>query len=281
MLPSPNLISLQYAPAPRGLRAIHWKRWAILLAIAASLSFAAARIVPRACDYFRAVASERAALRACMEYTRSPGQLVFDESVHRRSVALYYSGKASGHDSPAYRSSRENPYSTKPEPGESWDLLSMPNAWREKLDAQFQQHRVLNSNAVRCGHGLNVHTPWVDHDTGHTEDERCSVLLFMHERQSPSGLNRLTMVTFDAPAFLCDQPRPFRVFANAEGLGSWVACANFAPPPDQPVRLYAGQPDPIDPARFTIPVKIGDADSLIEGRLCDDETITLTWREKA
>jgi hypothetical protein len=131
---------------------------------------------------------------------------------------------------------------------------------------------------------MDVGTPQVRESW--TRDERCNALLFMHERKTPAGERRLVTLSFDGPAFLFDQPRPFiagsyRVnWAGKLGdySGSRLSCPGFAPPPDRPIRFYAGQPDLIDASRFTIAAKIGEGDALIDGRLNDDDTITLSLR---
>ncbi len=45
------------------------------------------------------------------------------------------------------------------------------------------------------------------------------------------------------------------------------------------VRVFAGQPDPADPAHFTISYTVVGQPGVIDGRLGDDDTITLKVRE--
>jgi hypothetical protein len=47
------------------------------------------------------------------------------------------------------------------------------------------------------------------------------------------------------------------------------------------VRFYAGQPDPADPAHFTIRYQFNNKPGVIDGRLNEDDTITLVKKESA
>ena len=44
------------------------------------------------------------------------------------------------------------------------------------------------------------------------------------------------------------------------------------------VRMFAGQPDPADPAHFTIRYELDDQPHVIDGWLRDDDTVLLAWR---
>jgi hypothetical protein len=45
------------------------------------------------------------------------------------------------------------------------------------------------------------------------------------------------------------------------------------------VRVFGGQPDPADPAHFTIAYTLNDRPGVIDGRLLDDGTVDLRVRE--
>src|SRR5947208_2144288 len=115
---------LEYAIRSRALSSFRWKRRAIMLLIAASVCFALARIVPRARHYLSAVAHERAAVTVCLNYSPHATQLVFDDSIRRRSAAFYPAGSTlSGEGRPIYRASRAAPTTASPETGRGWDEM--------------------------------------------------------------------------------------------------------------------------------------------------------------
>ncbi len=274
---------LDYAAAPRGLRAIRWRRFIVPMLILAAVGIASTRI-PRILRYFKAVADERSAAAACLNYSLPASEVVFDESVKRESVGFYPAGQPDSQKI-VYRSSRVGPATPTPQSGEEWFLLRIPWSWEAMLDARQHQY----DDGDRCKSGLRPTRPIVDEAGVRSYAGRGHVLLFMHERRTPAGGRRLVTLFFAAPAFICNLPRPFsahvskvdsdgRFGRNEPGWYGQLACTGFAPPPDKLICLYAGQPDPVDASRFTIAVKIGDADAIIDGKLGDDDSIALSLR---
>jgi hypothetical protein len=118
-------------------------------------------------------------------------------------------------------------------------------------------------------------------------------IIFLHERVSPSGHRRLVCLgylpvcnTFQ-PAFIPG----FDYVVCVVRPVTWTGQPVLAPPhgyaievkssfPRHPplVRVYAGQPDPTDSSHFTVRYRIWGQEDLLDGRLQDDDTITLTPR---
>jgi hypothetical protein len=107
--------------------------------------------------------------------------------------------------------------------------------------------------------------------------------VFLHERISKSGHHRLVLIT-RPPA----HDRPFMYAFGLEPLvitpagikggvtyhfppsGPYSWLDDLTRPPTAGLRFYAGQPDPADPARFTIRYDLSGGSGEIEGRLKDD-----------
>ena len=123
--------------------------------------------------------------------------------------------------------------------------------------------------------------------------------LFLHERRSPGGFRKLVAVelrvvwhrqgtTFQAakraiePGTLRREPRetwggptfPDRSKTNLVGQTQDLFQANYG----SAVRFLPGVPDPADPSRFTIDYEVGDRRETIDGRLDDDDSVTLKLR---
>jgi hypothetical protein len=115
--------------------------------------------------------------------------------------------------------------------------------------------------------------------------------LFLHERVSPGGKRRLVGVslsTFPSPwattsateqfAFRLAVSTPATMITPSStppaASSMWQRMGHW-PPPDVPVRFELGQPHPSDRSRFTIGYAIGGHPGTIEGRLNDDDTLTL------
>jgi len=117
-------------------------------------------------------------------------------------------------------------------------------------------------------------------------------VIFLHERTSPAGHIRLVCISY-APDTNTFQP----AFIEDYDYDASVVLPGtlFKPPtiplhlsaidvlsgyPRRPplVRVYAGQPDPNDPGHFTIRYQIWGQEDTLDGRLGDDDQITLTPR---
>jgi hypothetical protein len=117
-------------------------------------------------------------------------------------------------------------------------------------------------------------------------------VIFLHERISPGGHHRLVCVTY-APNTDMFQPS----FIQAYNYDAWVASpakwtgpitvmptstdvevkSDYARRPPL-VRVYIGQSDPNDPSHFTIRYQMWGQDDVLDGRLQDDDQVTLTPR---
>jgi hypothetical protein len=106
-------------------------------------------------------------------------------------------------------------------------------------------------------------------------------LVFMHGRTGPGGRRFIIWVHAGRPN-RASQPRGIWVAAmgHADDGPFWPCQAdrrgllNIPVPAGATVRLFAGQPDPIDQARFTIRYKVDGVPGTIEGRLNADDTVT-------
>jgi hypothetical protein len=120
-----------------------------------------------------------------------------------------------------------------------------------------------------------------------------SAIIFLHERVSPVGHHRLVCVTYGPdtdtfqPAFIMG----YDYVASVASPASWVRPISppliyFGPfdvrstwqkhPPL--VRVYAGQPDPADPAHFTVRYQMWGQEDVLDGRLQDDDHVSLMPR---
>jgi hypothetical protein len=112
--------------------------------------------------------------------------------------------------------------------------------------------------------------------------------VFVHERRASGGEKRLVAVGFDPVAFAVGSEAPFKVgswgytnrisaleFSGATGDAS----LRFAVAPDEPLKLYAGQPDPADESHFTIDYETPTGRGTIDGWLMPDDTVKLQIRD--
>ena len=119
--------------------------------------------------------------------------------------------------------------------------------------------------------------------------------IFAHARRTPSGGERVVVVWLAYNGVRCNAQgaspdNQVRIDVHAsvwDGrtlkeryLAPWIAPQEVARDRDTPLylRMYAGQPDPNDPSRFTIPFEIGDHKDVLDGRLRDDGTVVLRPR---
>lgn len=121
---------------------------------------------------------------------------------------------------------------------------------------------------------------------------RPAAVIFMHERTSPAGHRRLVVLTFTAetgsfqPGFIDGEnvdtlaltPATWRtpVMQVPKLVGLDVMSGWPKHPPH--VRIYAGQIDPADPARFAIRYQIWGQEDVLDGKLEDNDQVTLTAR---
>jgi len=118
---------------------------------------------------------------------------------------------------------------------------------------------------------------------------------FMHERVSASGHHRLILIDCGHPVH---RSRPIATITGWEGNRSALtpicltdrfvteSLEEFSLPPEDvrishspQLRVYAGQPDLIDAAHFTIRYQMWGQEDILDGRLNDDDTVTLKPRK--
>jgi hypothetical protein len=262
---------LDYAP-PRRL----WRyRWAVVwLLLTAAAVGAAARFhgppIHRPMKYL-------AWQRRCMNYTAPASQVVYYEKdwVH----GLRTSPKA-GYDR-VYFGPQTMPMANIP-------MGYMPPVWAE------------NSSAWICAGG-SWFGPGADPDPSES-------LAFLHSRRTPGGRERLVAVKTIAVLEWqsgCDiylmgaayRPATIRPGSTLQMLGPgeravFASMPSPSRPPPGLLRLiphdrqglaaatvYAGQPDPADATHFTIAYSIGPAGGTIDGRLGDDDAVSLAVRD--
>jgi hypothetical protein len=121
-------------------------------------------------------------------------------------------------------------------------------------------------------------------------------VVFSHERVSPAGNHRLVIVLY------CPRQIWFGVSQFAVPFSPWYVLTvtpatlnqpagwyrpsidimyvppRYAPKKPPVVRIYAGQPDPNDASHFTIAYQMWGQSDTIDGRLLDNDSVTMTPR---
>lgn len=117
-------------------------------------------------------------------------------------------------------------------------------------------------------------------------------IMFLHERVSPAGHHRLVAVSYAPetdsfqPAFIEGYDCEACAASPATSFTPLVIAPKMYPldvmsgyPRHPPlVRVYAGQPDPNDPAHFTIRYQMWGQEDVLDGRLLDNDDVSLTPR---
>jgi len=112
-------------------------------------------------------------------------------------------------------------------------------------------------------------------------------LAFLHRLKSPSGHERIVAV-FCEPTYLTSasvtqalqfvviEPASFWSLSSRPVLhaGGWRG----GYPTRRKIDMFAGQPDPADPSKFTIAYTVEGQPGVVEGQLNDDNTVTLELR---
>jgi hypothetical protein len=119
-------------------------------------------------------------------------------------------------------------------------------------------------------------------------------VIFLHERISPGGNRRLVCVSYGSQGdtFTAQFVHGLNCDTFTVAPGTWSQPPVYSPKgweydilvdwPRKPplVRIFAGQPDPNDPAHFTIRYRIWGQEDVLDGRLLDDDRVTLTFRKE-
>jgi hypothetical protein len=117
-------------------------------------------------------------------------------------------------------------------------------------------------------------------------------VIFLHERISAAGHRRLVCVRYwpEGDSFSAQFVQALNCDTFTVTPGTWSQPPVLIPKgwrydvetwwPRKPplVRIFAGQPDPNDPAHFTIRYQIWSQEDVLDGRLLDDDRVTLTFR---
>jgi hypothetical protein len=119
-------------------------------------------------------------------------------------------------------------------------------------------------------------------------------IIFLHERISPAGHRRLVCVRYgpSGDTFSAQFIQSLNCDTFTVTPGTWRQPPIYTPQgwaydvltvwPRKPplVRVFAGQPDPADPAHFTIRYRIWGQEDVLDGRLLDNDRVTLTFRKE-
>jgi hypothetical protein len=128
---------------------------------------------------------------------------------------------------------------------------------------------------------------------GRLSGKGAPAIIFLHQRISPGGHRRLICVSY-APDTDTFQPAFIRSYdydTYTATPATWTRPMGVPPmygdgfdvksgyPRHAPlVRVYAGQPDADDPAHFTVRYQMWGQEDVLDGRLQDDDEVTLTPR---
>ena len=121
---------------------------------------------------------------------------------------------------------------------------------------------------------------------------RAAAVAFLHERWSRAGHRRLISVLYfpDSDTAMPGAVRAWNYSVQVVTPATSVAALRLSqqilkiepprswPQPPPLVRMFAGQPDPADPAHFTIRYQMWGQEDVLDGRLNDDDSVTLTPR---
>lgn len=244
--PAAAPVALAYAPARGRRRRLRRLAAVLLLSACAAVGW---RWGP---PYYRQ-AQYLAWQRRCMAYTRPADMVVYEDGGPRADALL---------DRPDYGWTYFGPSTHPPPP----NVGHMPPAWAEHKDG------------------------WAPAWPGIALPPRETVF-FLHARRSPAGRERLVVVRggyvfmfsgggvwLGGSSYDLATWRPGSTLHPARPpTGLWEAslclCAGTTR------RLYAGQPNPADRSRFTIVYEEDGRRGTIEGRLNDDDTVSLAVRD--
>jgi hypothetical protein len=210
--------------------------------------------------------------RACMGYGRSADTVVYEEEPTAAAKLL-----ASGGDYGAYLLLRQYPKSPIG-PTISAAAATAP-CWV----------KLRTVSGIRVGIAqYSSRTSWIPGKTLGGD----GAILFMHECRSPGGHRRLVVINYcpDTNSFTpwffegdsydpyVVSPASLTAQLQSLGKGSGVDVRSTWPGTPPLVRMFAGQPDPGDPAHFTIRYQMWGQEDVLDGRLMDDDSVTLTPR---
>ena len=254
--PSSGPIPLDYAPAPP-----RWRkraRYILLALILLAAGFCAWRWGPYAWKQSHLLYWQR----QCLNFSASPDTVVYEEEP---AAAILL------------RRSDYSPHVT---------------VRREDFDTDFNIVQVKAAAFYpRCWRRLDTFAtlptvPFFPSDGD-------GAIIFLHERVSSAGHRRLVCVDYAPKTFSPQFAEGVNCFSCVISPATWIRpltegpridCWNMRmpiyPPPPPLVRVYSGQIDPADPAQFTIRYQMWGQEDVLDGRLQDDDSVTLTPRHE-
>ncbi len=101
-----------------------------------------------------------------------------------------------------------------------------------------------------------------------------------------AGQRWIVNVSFDSPAFICGEKRPFRAFTFPTGFSLRAypridsrSSADLDFSDLRPLKLFPAQRNPKDPSMLTFKYQLGPTEGLIDARLQDDGTVVFFRRK--
>jgi hypothetical protein len=272
---TPRAAPLDYAPAPRNRRWIHRVVFASLLL---GLALVAWKWGP---TWWR-----RAEIlywqHECLQFSSSPDTVVYEEDPTEAAALL--AGNPKYHPYPLKRRA-----SSQAAPSLATAAAQGVPGWN-KLTAVLPGFYSPPITLGPPGRALSVPTVLPRSYSPLIKP----AVIFLHERISPAGHRRLVRVTYGSQAdtFSAQFIHGLNCDTFTVTPGTWSQPPIYTPqgwmfdvetvwPRKAPlVRIFAGQPDPNDPAHFTIRYRMWGQEDVLDGRLLDNDRVTLTFRKE-
>jgi hypothetical protein len=261
----------------------------IALVIAAPFVFRRAMTAYRTLQA-RTVADRRlrSYFKQCLAYSQSDASPIFDEARDTCPIDL---------DSCSGQGISNRKYIRfRGDPGLAWQYGVVPPGHRHAVfEAWTMLWKLAELNSetasrIRVAHNHLGNLPFVlECSSGHSCTWPETYELFIHGRSTPGGPERLVGVMFDATMFLAGDPNPLsiRVYSSPrpmlQGCGGHGNVGGLGLPSasSEPLRLFAGQPDPVDSSHFTIRYSAGKRHGVIDAWLRRDDSVALSAHDLA
>jgi hypothetical protein len=250
--PTPSAEPIDYAPAPRN------RRW-IYRVIFASLLLGLALVFWKEGPTWWRRTGILYWQHQCLQFSLSPDTVVYEEDPTEAAALL--AGNPKYHPYPVQRRS-----SQQAAPSSATAAALGVSGWNNLASVLPRSYSPLTNPAV----------------------------IFLHERISPAGHCRLVCVRYgpQRDTFNAEFYQGFNCDTFTVTPGTWTQPPTYTPQgwmvdiltgwPRKPplVRIFAGQPDPNDPAHFTIRYRMWGQDDVLDGRLLDNDQVALTPRKE-
>jgi hypothetical protein len=272
---TPGAVPLGYAPARRSRR---WVYRVIFASLVLALAFVGWKFSPTGWRRAEILYWQH----ECLQFSLSPDTVVYEEDP--TGAAALLAGNPTYHPYPLRRRTGPKaapiPATAAARGVSGWDKLTavLPGFYSPPILTGPPGYVIFSPTAL----------------PGSSPPLIQPAVIFLHERISPAGNRRLVCVTHGSQGdtfsaqfvhgLNCDtftvipgtwsQPPIYRPLGWAyDVLVDW---------PRKPplMRIFAGQPDPNDPAHFTIRYRIWGQDDVLDGRLLDNDRVTLTFRKE-